>query len=76
MGCEWCEARYGGDCRCGADYMGHIQSLGYYQGSEMGSQVDEDPELCDCQGSGWLLSPMDSWHECREHRGKPHPEVY
>ena len=34
-----------------------------------------DEELCGCHGRGWMLSPLDTWHECPCHRGREHPET-
>jgi hypothetical protein len=32
-------------------------------------------EHCSCRGYGWILSDYDTWHECRFHKGLPHPEA-
>ena len=34
-----------------------------------------EAEQCTCRGYGWILSDYDTWHECRFHKGKPHPEL-
>jgi hypothetical protein len=35
----------------------------------------EDPETCACHGSGWILSQLDTFEECRIHyTGQTHPE--
>lgn len=35
----------------------------------------EDPEECLCRGSGWSLSPFDTWEHCPIHyTGQPGPE--
>jgi len=39
-----------------------------------GAFSNEDASLCDCHGCGWILSQLDTWHECPCHPGKPHPE--
>jgi hypothetical protein len=32
-------------------------------------------ERCRCRGKGWILSEVDTWHECPDHfAGQPHPE--
>ncbi len=41
-----------------------------------GAFSDPDPDVCECRGSGWFLSSVDTWHECPAHRGQPHPEDY
>lgn len=36
---------------------------------------EQNPRLCPCRGSGWLLSDYDTWHRCCTHgNGVPHPE--
>lgn len=35
-----------------------------------------DPEVCECRGGGWMLSPWDTWNPCPAHPGMPHPEDY
>jgi hypothetical protein len=33
------------------------------------------PEECRCNGGGWILSDVDTWHKCPDHfRGQLHPE--
>ena len=35
------------------------------------------PEECRCNGGGWILSEVDTWHKCPDHhKGQPHPEDY
>ena len=37
--------------------------------------ADEDPSRCGCRGRGWMLSDVDTWHQCPAHgRGVMHPE--
>jgi hypothetical protein len=31
---------------------------------------------CGCRGGGWFLTDFDTWEECPDHRGRPHPEDY
>ena len=32
-------------------------------------------DKCRCQGSGWILSEIDTWHKCPDHfKNQPHPE--
>ena len=40
------------------------------------SQIAEAKlEDCSCRG-GWILSPLDSWHQCPHHyEGQRHPEM-
>jgi hypothetical protein len=35
-----------------------------------------EADQCLCRGSGYALSEVDTWHECRYHHvpGQPHPE--
>lgn len=36
---------------------------------------DEDPARCGCRGRGWVLSDLDTWHQCPIHgKGARHPE--
>lgn len=36
---------------------------------------DSNPDLCKCNGGGWVLSNLDQWHRCPIHgAGLPHPE--
>lgn len=38
-------------------------------------QIRMNPRSCDCKGSGWLLSQIDTYHPCRLHNeGASHPE--
>lgn len=33
------------------------------------------PERCRCRGNGWILSELDTLHECPDHyTGQVHPE--
>lgn len=37
--------------------------------------ADEDPSRCGCRGKGWMLSDVDTWHQCPVHgAGVQHPE--
>ena len=36
-------------------------------------EMDPDPDICICRGSGWILSNIDTWHPCWVHKGS-HPE--
>lgn len=37
--------------------------------------MDEDPAVCRCHGSGWAVSPVDTWHTCPIHyAGQMDPE--
>ena len=41
--------------------------------------VRADKDECGCQGSGWFLSQVDTWHRCTLHGTKEnsrHPEDY
>lgn len=46
------------------------------QAIEAGWSSTEDPETCACRGTGYILSQLDTFHECRIHfvKGQPHPE--
>ncbi len=49
----------------------------YYDDFRSGYWADPDPEICDCRGSGYALSEVDTWHECPIHyNGQIHPESY
>ena len=39
----------------------------YYQQFSTGHWADEDPSKCECRGSGWALSDVDTWHRCPVH---------
>jgi len=41
---------------------------------EVSMLAHHDPEVCLCKGGGWVLSDVDTWHECPCHKEKPHPE--
>ena len=49
-------------------YYSNFPSIVWENGSE-------DPEKCICKGRGWVLSEIDTYHECRYHKGE-HPEDY
>jgi len=47
----------------------------YYANFDANQDVDRPAETCACRGHGWILSDLDTWHECRAHyAGQPHPE--
>jgi len=48
----------------------------YYEAFRSGYWADEDPKKCECGGSGWALSDVDTWHACPIHYdgSQPHPE--
>jgi hypothetical protein len=47
----------------------------YYNQFNTGVWADPDPKVCLCRGSGWALSDVDTFHECRFHyTGQRHPE--
>lgn len=49
---------------------------GYYEVMEAKGWADPDPEVCLCEGRGWVLSDVDTWHSCPFHSdGKAHPEA-
>ena len=55
----------------------HLSSSEWLQAAVNQSVQEEttpEPELCSCRGYGWILSDYDSWHECRFHKGMPHPD--
>lgn len=39
-------------------------------------EEDEDESRCHCRGSGWHLTDLDTWVECRTHPGRQHPESW
>jgi hypothetical protein len=44
---------------------------------EAGWSSTEDPETCACHGGGWILSQLDTFHQCPVHfAGQRHPEDY
>jgi len=65
--CESC-----GKPQCVCDQFETI-SFGRAFGGEVGAQTHPLPELCDCSGSGWITTYLDSSHKCPEHEGH-HPE--
>jgi hypothetical protein len=47
----------------------------YYEAVCTGYWADEDPAHCGCKGRGWMLSELDTWHQCPVHgAGARHPE--
>lgn len=48
-----------------------LQSL--YNELESGGWSDINPFICECKGSGWLLSDLDTWHKCNTHYSKNIP---
>lgn len=47
----------------------------YYEAFRTGYWAHEDAESCPCGGCGWVLSEVDTFHQCRMHyAGQPHPE--
>lgn len=55
--------------------MGELQN--YYDDFNSGYWAEEDPEHCRCNGSGWALSDLDTWHMCPIHfKNQIHPENY
>ena len=47
-----------------------------YNMAASGAWAVENPLDCACNGSGWMSSDVDTWHECPIHsfKGNPHPE--
>jgi hypothetical protein len=45
--------------------MSELQS--YYDTFKTGQWAHPDPRFCRCNGSGWALSEVDTWHKCRFH---------
>lgn len=42
---------------------------------ESGLWAHINPDACPCKGHGWLLSALDTWHQCPLHgHNVPHPE--
>lgn len=37
------------------------------------NSAEHDADLCACGGSGWVLSPYDTWESCPAHSGV-HPD--
>lgn len=48
----------------------------YYNDFCSGYWADPDPNNCRCRGCGYVLSEVDTWHECPYHykKGQRHPE--
>jgi len=47
----------------------------YYAAFKTGYWAQEKAEDCPCNGSGWTLSEVDTWHECPvHHKWQCHPE--
>jgi hypothetical protein len=41
-----------------------------------GRWAEVNPSKCPCRGRGYLLSDLDTWHQCPQHgAGVPHPET-
>ncbi len=48
-----------------------------YQYMCTGDWADPEPGQCPCNGNGWNLSDLDTWHKCPYHyKGQRHPEDY
>jgi hypothetical protein len=48
----------------------------YYEAFRTGWWAMESADACPCHGSGWALSEVDTWHECRFHfAGQLHPDA-
>ena len=42
---------------------------------QTGNWAEQNPSKCPCRGRGWLLSDLDTWHQCPVHgSGAPYPE--
>ena len=42
----------------------------------LGLWAEENENICPCQGRGWYLSDLDTWHMCPYHfNGQYHPEM-
>lgn len=53
--------------------MSELQT--YYDNFSRGYWAHEDAAVCRCGGSGWVLSEVDTFHECRFHYdGQPNNE--
>jgi len=47
----------------------------YFDSFRQGQWAQQDPKDCPCGGSGWILSQLDTFHECpAHHEGQSHPE--
>jgi hypothetical protein len=46
----------------------------YYDNFRAGYWAHPDADKCRCHGRGWVLSEVDTWHECPCHKGQPHPD--
>lgn len=47
----------------------------YFDNFRQGWWRNEDPNKCPCRGGGWVLSEVDTWHQCPSHySGQRHPE--
>lgn len=57
--------------------FGHSNEFeAHYYNCEAGYFAHPDASQCGCQGTGYYLSQVDTWHECPVHHvpGQPHPE--
>ena len=46
----------------------------YEASCDASTWASSDPAECACQGKGWMLSNVDTWHQCPVHgKGVPHP---
>jgi len=53
--------------------MSELQT--YYDAFKTAYWADEDAAVCRCKGSGWVLSEVDTFHECPVHYdGQPNNE--
>jgi len=55
----------------------YSQYFAAFSQSARENNPDLKPEECRCNGGGWLLSDVDTWHKCGSHyAGQTHPEDY
>ena len=47
----------------------------YFNEMQSGAWAERNPSKCPCKGNGWVLSDLDTWHQCQMHgAGVPCPE--
>ncbi len=54
----------------------YSEQAAYYQAFSTGYWASEDAASCPCHGQGYVLSEVDTWHECPVHFcGQLHPDA-
>lgn len=59
-----------------AEVANHSHWMQYQVRVYVSTVSNRNPDLCSCNGSGWICSQYDTWEICPfHHHGQPHPEM-